>query len=167
MEAGSSAPRTASSPPPPPPPVRLVERLADRLGSSAHATAVFGGPIERDGVTVIPVAKARWGFGGGDGGPGGGRRPGRVRRGDDGGRAAAAPAPQERAESRPIEGRDAAGWGGGGGGGVQITPVGFIEMTPTGARFRRIVDQNAVIALGAMALVAAGIAWRVAARLDR
>jgi uncharacterized spore protein YtfJ len=153
--------------PPSPPTERLVERLAEKIGSSARAAAVFGEAVGRDGVTVIPVAKARWGFGGGDGGPGGGRRPGRVRRGDDGGRAAAAPAPQERAESRPIEGRDAAGWGGGGGGGVQITPVGFIEMTPTGARFRRIVDQNAVIALGAMALVAAGIAWRVAARLDR
>ena len=66
MEADSSAPRQA---PPPPPPVRLVERLADKLGSSAHSTAVFGEPVERDGVTVIPVAKARWGFGGGGGRP--------------------------------------------------------------------------------------------------
>jgi uncharacterized spore protein YtfJ len=54
----------------------LVQALAERLGASARATAVFGEPVERDGVTVIPVAKSRWGFGGGsgvrEGEPGGG-----------------------------------------------------------------------------------------------
>ncbi len=49
-----------------------IERIAERLGSSARARAVFGDPVARDGVTVIPVAKARWGFGGG---AGKGRRP--------------------------------------------------------------------------------------------
>jgi uncharacterized spore protein YtfJ len=154
------------APPPPPPAERLAERLAEKIGSSARATAVFGEAVERDGVTVIPVAKARWGFGGGDGGPGGGRRPGRVRRGGDD-RAADSSTAQERGEGRSFEGRDPAGWGGGGGGGVQIMPVGFIEVTPDGARFRRIVDQSAVMALGAMALVAAGIVWRIAAHLER
>lgn len=162
MEAGSHLMQA----PPPPPAERLAERLAGKIGSSARATAVFGEAVERDGITVIPVAKARWGFGGGDGGQGGVRRPGRVRRAGEG-RAAEAQAAQERGESRSPEGREPAGWGGGGGGGVQIMPVGFIEVTPDGARFRRIVDQSAVIALGAMALVAAGIVWRVAARLER
>ena len=32
------------------------------------ASAVFGQPVERSGITVIPVAKATWGFGGGSGG---------------------------------------------------------------------------------------------------
>ena len=45
----------------------LDERLADRLGSSFRASSVFGKPIERKGVTVIPVARARWAFGGGSG----------------------------------------------------------------------------------------------------
>jgi uncharacterized spore protein YtfJ len=45
----------------------LVERLAERVGASVHASAVFGEPVERGGVTVIPVAKASWGFGGGSG----------------------------------------------------------------------------------------------------
>lgn len=45
----------------------LLERLADRLGASANATAIFAPPVERDGVTVIPVAKAKYGFGGGSG----------------------------------------------------------------------------------------------------
>src|SRR5215212_9113778 len=45
----------------------LIERMAERLGGAATARAVFGEPVERDGVTVIPVARVRWGFGGGGG----------------------------------------------------------------------------------------------------
>ena len=45
-----------------------LSRLAERLGANAAASAVFGTPVERDGVTVIPVARVRWGFGGGGGG---------------------------------------------------------------------------------------------------
>lgn len=45
----------------------LVERLAQALGAEANATNIFAPPIERDGVTVIPVAKAVYGFGGGGG----------------------------------------------------------------------------------------------------
>ena len=41
--------------------------LADRLGATAKASVVFAEPVKSDGVTVIPVAKARWGFGGGSG----------------------------------------------------------------------------------------------------
>jgi len=43
----------------------IFEQLAARLGDSARAANVFGDPVERDGVTVIPVATARWGMGGG------------------------------------------------------------------------------------------------------
>jgi uncharacterized spore protein YtfJ len=46
----------------------LLERLADRLGGKATVTAVFGEPVVCEGVTVIPVAKVRFGFGGGAGG---------------------------------------------------------------------------------------------------
>ncbi|HEX4131489.1 MAG TPA: spore germination protein GerW family protein [Pirellulales bacterium] len=45
----------------------LVERLAERLGAAACAKTVFAEPIECDGVTVIPVAKVRGGFGAGSG----------------------------------------------------------------------------------------------------
>lgn len=41
--------------------------LAERLGATAGASAVFGAPVEQDGVTVVPVARARWGVGGGSG----------------------------------------------------------------------------------------------------
>ena len=45
----------------------FVENLADRIGKRAGAATVFGEPVERDEVTVIPVARAGWGFGGGSG----------------------------------------------------------------------------------------------------
>ena len=45
----------------------FITTMADKLGAVARASTVFSEPIEREGVTVIPVAKARWGFGGGAG----------------------------------------------------------------------------------------------------
>lgn len=45
----------------------LVASLAERVGASVRAAAVFGQPVERGEVTVIPVARAAWGFGGGSG----------------------------------------------------------------------------------------------------
>ncbi len=87
---------------------RFIGTMAEKLGAVARASTVFGEPVERDGITVIPVAKARWGFGGGAGQ--------RSETGDDG----------EHEE------------GAGGGGGVQVTPVGFIEMRNNEAYFRPI-----------------------------
>jgi len=46
----------------------LLERLSQQLSTTATAQAVYGTPVERDGITVIPVARARYGFGGGGGG---------------------------------------------------------------------------------------------------
>lgn len=46
---------------------RLLERLADRLGAKAGVHAVFGEPITRGDLTIISVARVRWGFGGGSG----------------------------------------------------------------------------------------------------
>jgi uncharacterized spore protein YtfJ len=54
----------------------FLERLADELAGSV--CSVFGSPVERDGVTVIPVAKARWGMGGGAKSRGEVRPPGSV-----------------------------------------------------------------------------------------
>ena len=50
---------------------------------------------------------------------------------------------------------------------MAVAPVGFIEVRADGARFRRIVDQTAIISLAAMALMAAAMGWRVAVRLTR
>jgi uncharacterized spore protein YtfJ len=56
-------------------PAGLVGRVAERVGGAARASAVYGEPVERDGVTVIPAARVAFGFGGGSGasaGEGGG-----------------------------------------------------------------------------------------------
>ena len=45
----------------------IAAKLADRVGNRAGVQAIFGDPVERDGVTVIPVGRTRWGFGGGAG----------------------------------------------------------------------------------------------------
>jgi uncharacterized spore protein YtfJ len=82
--------------------------MAEKLGAVARAATVFGEPVERDGITVIPVAKARWGFGGGAG--------------------------QRRDQGSDGTQEDGAG----GGGGVQVTPVGFIEIKNDAANFRPI-----------------------------
>jgi uncharacterized spore protein YtfJ len=45
----------------------LLRRIGDTVGDKVKASTVFGEPVEREGVTVIPVARARFGFGGGGG----------------------------------------------------------------------------------------------------
>ena len=45
----------------------LLERLAELVGAKATVQAVFGEPIKQGDMTVVPVAKVRWGFGGGGG----------------------------------------------------------------------------------------------------
>jgi len=45
----------------------ILTTLADRLGGRFTASTVFGSPVEREGVTVIPVATVRFGLGGGGG----------------------------------------------------------------------------------------------------
>jgi uncharacterized spore protein YtfJ len=46
----------------------LLERIGQSVGDRAQVSTVFGEPVERAGLTVIPVAKVRFGFGGGGGG---------------------------------------------------------------------------------------------------
>ena len=108
---------------------RLLERLANQVGGKAGAKAVFGDAVDRDGITVIPVARVRWGVGGG-----GGQGP--------------------------------EGSGSGGGGGVAADPIGYIEVTSTGATYRpipRLFGPGAVLG-GALALA---IVLRALARFRR
>jgi uncharacterized spore protein YtfJ len=46
----------------------LLASMAEKVGATAKVSAVFGEPVERDGLTVIPVAQAMWGSGAGSGG---------------------------------------------------------------------------------------------------
>jgi uncharacterized spore protein YtfJ len=45
----------------------ILTKLADRLPARLGASAVYGPPVERGGVTVVPVATARFGIGAGGG----------------------------------------------------------------------------------------------------
>jgi uncharacterized spore protein YtfJ len=98
----------------------FVERIAERVGASANVRAVFGEPIERDGITVVPVARVRWGFGGGAG-----RGPIGVGPGIDG---------QGAARAGGID-EGLSGMGTGGGGGATADPVGYLEIGPDGVSF--------------------------------
>ena len=109
----------------------IVERLAEKVGLHAGSSAVFGDPIERDGVTVVPVAKVRWGFGGGSG------------RGIE-----------EGSETGEI------GEGSGGGGGVMASPLGFIEISDGEARFQRTSDPASAVPIIVASGVAAWLCLR-------
>jgi uncharacterized spore protein YtfJ len=65
----------------------FLARLAERVGARFDASNVFGTPVERDGVTVIPVAAIRFGLGGG-----GGSDPQKGQDGEGGGAAGSASA---------------------------------------------------------------------------
>jgi uncharacterized spore protein YtfJ len=95
----------------------LLRRIGETVGPKADASTIFGEPVQREGVTVIPVAKARFGFGAGGGS---GTREGQ-------------PAGE--------------GSGGGGGGGVAVAPIGYIEVHDGGAEFKRIRNPGDVLAL--------------------
>jgi uncharacterized spore protein YtfJ len=64
----------------------LIERIGHLISVHVDARQVFADPIERDGTTVIPVAKMQWGFGGG------GLGSGPIERGGGGGGVRATPA---------------------------------------------------------------------------
>lgn len=126
----------------------FVERMAERVGGKASVRAVFGDPIERDGFTIIPVARVRWGFGGGAG-----TGPVAVGPGLDG---------EDPAAAEAID-PSQFGSGSGGGGGVTADPVGYLEIGPDGATFKAIVSPmpspGFLLAAGATAaLVLRGLA---------
>jgi uncharacterized spore protein YtfJ len=49
------------------PAAEVLERLAEKLGTKASVSAVFGEPVARAGVTIIPVARVGFGLGAGVG----------------------------------------------------------------------------------------------------
>jgi uncharacterized spore protein YtfJ len=45
----------------------ILQSISERLQNSASVEAVYGDPVTAEGKTIIPVAKIRYGFGGGGG----------------------------------------------------------------------------------------------------
>ena len=86
----------------------IFRKLTERLETSASVKMVYGEPVSIEGKTIIPVARVRYGFGAGGG------FVSNVRDNSDSG-----------AEDS----------GGGGGGGIEVTPVGIIEITAGETRF--------------------------------
>ncbi len=94
----------------------ILERIAEKLGMHAKASTVYSEPIERDGTTVIPVAKVRFGFGGGT------------------------KAGQQQ--------------GSGAGGGMNVTPLGYIEIKQGQAEYRPIREPSSYVPI----ILAGGVA---------
>jgi len=108
----------------------MIHRLST-IPEESGASACFGAPVERDGHTVIPVARVAFGYGAGFGrGTGMGRKHG---------------------ENGAGGGEEGEGEGGGGGGGGSSTPVAIIDISPTDVRIEPIIDQTR-ISVGGMLL---------------
>ena len=107
----------------------------ESLGGTASARAVFGEPIEKDGVTVVPVARVRFGVGGG-----GGRGPGRKKK---------------------VRRYAASGYGHGGG--VQATPAGYIELSGGKASYKRIGDPARPMAVALLFPIVGAVSFGIVA----
>ena len=99
---------------------QLFDTITERIQRTATVKTVYGDPVSLDGRTIIPVARVRYGFGGG-----GGSQDGRGAAGEVDG-----PGGQK---------------GGGGGGGVEVSPVGYIEVTAEGSRYVSFEDRKRLI----------------------
>jgi uncharacterized spore protein YtfJ len=87
---------------------KVLERLGEKVGAQANVKAVFGDPTERGDVTVVPVARVRWGYGGASG-------TGPVRAG--------------KSDDQTVAN------GTGMGGGIMADPMGYLEVRPSGANY--------------------------------
>jgi uncharacterized spore protein YtfJ len=113
-----------------------LSKLVQSLGGTASAQAVFGAPVEKDGVTIVPVARVRYGVGGG-----GGRGPGR--------------------KKRDVGGADQVGYGHGGG--VQAAPVGYIELRADAASYKRIADPARPMAVALLLPLVGAVSFGIVA----
>lgn len=105
-----------------------LSSIVDRIKEHANVDTVYGEPIERDGKTVVPVAKIAYGFGGGYGSDG---RKGSGKNGED----------------------SDGGEGGGIGGGVNATPAGVVEITDDETRFIKFTNVKKLAAIAGLFLV--------------
>ena len=112
-------------------------KLLKSVGAAATAKAVFGQPVEKDGTTIVPVARVRFGVGGG-----GGRGPRSKKSSDNG---------------------DAEQVGYGQGGGVQAGPLGYIELSGGTASYKRIADPARPMAIALLVPLVAAISFGIAA----
>ncbi len=94
----------------------LFQTISERVQTAASVKTVYGDPIAAEGKTIIPVARVRYGFGGGGGSAVG-----------------------------PEDGERPQGTGGGGGGAVEVTPAGFIEITTGEVRYVSFEERRRIV----------------------
>jgi len=105
----------------------LVHRVSN-VGEEVGASVCFGTPVERDGHTLIPVARVQFGFGMGFGRGTGAKR-----------------GPSENGATSDEGGE---GEGGGGGGGGSSTPVAVIDITSDRVQIEPITDSTRIALSG-------------------
>jgi uncharacterized spore protein YtfJ len=118
----------------------VVERLraaASEARTSMRAQAAFGEPVTHNGLTILPAASVRGGFGGGGGGGAAARGRGRGTAG-------------ENAEA----GGDGEGSGLGMGFGVASRPVGAYVISDDRVRWKPAIDPTRMFIVGCLVAVA-------------
>lgn len=103
----------------------IVKEVTEKIQKNSNAKAVFGEPVEKGDVLIIPVARMTlWGGGGGGFGE-------------------LSHAVKEKKEKNKDE-------GGGMGMGIRAKtePAGYIEVRPEGAQFVEIFEQKRIIFAG-------------------
>jgi len=108
----------------------LFKSISERIQTTASVKTVYGDPVEVGEKTIIPVARVRYGFGAGGGTQGG----------------------EATAENGDTPGQAT---GSGGGGGVEVSPVGFIEITQGETRFVSFEDKRRAITAAVVGLLLA------------
>jgi uncharacterized spore protein YtfJ len=107
-------------------------KIIEEAGNVLAVKRVFGDPIERDGVTIVPVARVRGGGGGGEGtGP---------------------------AAAEGEKGQAPGGWGGGWG--AQATPAGVFVIKGGDVAWQPAVDVNRLAIGGQIAFIIALLVLR-------
>jgi uncharacterized spore protein YtfJ len=107
-------------------------KILEEAGNALAVKRVFGEPIERDGVTIVPVARIRGGGGGGEGtGP---------------------------AAAEGEKGQAPGGWGGGWG--AQATPAGVYVIKEGDVAWQPAVDVNRLAVGGQIAFIIALLVLR-------
>lgn len=106
-------------------------KILEEAGNVLAVKRVFGDPIERDGVTIVPVARVRGGGGGGEGTP---------------------------AATEGEKGQTLGGWGGGWG--AQATPAGVFVIKGGDVAWQPAVDVNRLAIGGQIAFIVALLVLR-------
>jgi len=131
-----------------------VKAMLERFRDTVTVKRVYGDPIERDGVMVIPAANVRGGWGGGGGGAAG--RAGELAaEGEATSLTGAASEPGiEGAEGElEAQARAVGGFGYGVGGGVTVSPAGAYVIRGDDVEWVPAVDVNRTIVIGCVTAV--------------